>query len=318
VSVAPTHTSLVYDEDRAYATEAGGFLREGLERGQRALVMGPPSRMALVAAELGADADAVDFVDEAVAYEPQWNVYRVLLDHLAASPGVRTRVVAEQSLARRAPAEIVDYRRLESAANLVFAGRSVDLLCPYDARTLPSRLLDIARRAHDGLRRRGSVVPNAAFRDPMEELADLAAVTQPPPDATTLDCSEQSDVSLVRRTVRAQGSRDGLDPDVVGDLELAVSEILTNALLHGTPPALVHLYEEAGMWVCHVQDGGGLPVDPLAGVVPPGDPSDHGYGLWLARQLVAAVDVGSDLTGTHVRLHVRAPGRSGLGRTQPA
>ena len=95
---------------------------------------------------------------------------------------------------------------------------------------------------------------------------------------------------------------------MVDDVELAVSEVLTNALLHGSPPTLVHLYEEAEMWVCHVQDGGGLPVDPLAGVVPPTEPSDHGYGLWLARQLVAAVDVGSDLTGTHVRLHVRMPG----------
>ena len=110
------------------------------------------------------------------------------------------------------------------------------------------------------------------------------------------------------RAVRALGSRDGLDAGVVDDLELAVSEILTNALLHGSPPTLVHLYEEADMWVCHVQDGGGLPVDPLAGVVPPTEPSDHGYGLWLARQLVAAVDVGSDLTGTHVRLHVHVPG----------
>ncbi|MCY4728741.1 sensor histidine kinase [Nocardioides sp. STR2] len=318
MSVAPTHTSLVYDGDRAYATEAGGFLREGLEQGQRALVMAPQSRMELVATELGPDADAVDFVDEAVAYEPQWNAYRVLLDHLAATPGVRTRVVAEQALARRAPAELVDYRRLESAANLVFAGRPVDLLCPYDARTLPAGLLDIALRAHDGLRVEGAVLPNAGFRDPMEELADLASVVHPPVDATTLDCSYQSDVSLVRRTVRAKGSRDGLATGVVDDLELAVSEVLTNALLHGSPPALVHLYEEADMWVCHVQDGGGLPVDPLAGVVPPDDPSDHGYGLWLARQLVAAVDVGSDLTGTHVRLHVRAPGRAGLGDLQPA
>jgi len=308
VSVAPTHTSLMYDDDRAYAAEAGGFLRAGLEQGQRALVMAPPSRMALLATELGADADAVDFVDEAVAYEPQWNAYRVLLDHLDTTPEVRTRVVAEQVLARRAPAELVDYRRLESAANLVFAGRAVDLLCPYDAAALPQVLLDIALRAHGGLRLRGSVVPNAGFRDPLEELAALASVVHPPTDATTLDCSDQSDVALVRRTVRAQGSRDGLAPDVVDDLELAVSEVLTNALLHGAPPTLVHLYEEADMWVCHVQDGGGLPVDPLAGVVPPAELSDHGYGLWLARQLVAAVDVGSDLTGTHVRLHVRVTG----------
>ena len=48
-----------------------------------------------------------------------------------------------------------------------------------------------------------------------------------------------------------------------------------------------------------------LPVDPLAGLLPPVDPADNGYGLWLARQLVAAVDVGCDDTGTHVRLHVR-------------
>ena len=308
MSAAPTHTSLVYDGDRAYATEAGGFLRAGLEQGQRALVMAPPSRMELVAAELGADADAVVFVDEAVAYEPQWNAYRVLLDHLATTPDVRTRVVAEQVLARRGPAELIDYRRLESAANVVFAGRAVDLLCPYDAGALSDGLLDIALRAHDGLQLRGSVVPNADFRDPFEELAALAAVVPPPADATTLDCSYESDVALVRRTVRALGSRDGLDPGVVDDLEVAVSEVLTNALLHGSPPTLVHLYEEAEMWVCHVHDGGGLPVDPLAGVVPPTEPSDHGYGLWLARQLVAAVDVGSDLTGTHVRLHVRMPG----------
>lgn len=126
--------------------------------------------------------------------------------------------------------------------------------------------------------------------------------------ATTLECSRHSDVAVTRRTVRAHHAEIGLDPDLAADVELAVSEVLTNALLHGSPPTLVHLYEEADMWVCHVQDGGGLPVDPLAGVLPPTEPSDHGYGLWLARQLVAAVDVGSDLTGTHVRLHVRMPG----------
>ena len=100
----------------------------------------------------------------------------------------------------------------------------------------------------------------------------------------------------------------GVEPTLrPASAQRAASEVLTNALVHGSPPVLVHLYEEADMWVCHVQDGGGLPVDPLAGVVPPDDPSDHGYGLWLARQLVAAVDVGSDTTGTHVRLHVRSP-----------
>ena len=88
-------------------------------------------------------------------------------------------------------------------------------------------------------------------------------------------------------------------------MALAVTEVLTNALLHGAPPALLHVYDAGATWVCHVEDGGLAPMDPLAGLLPPAEPSDHGYGLWLARQLCAAVDVGHDRSGTHVRLHTR-------------
>lgn len=308
MTMPATHTSLLYDSDRHYASEAGSFVRDGLEQGHRALVMAPPSRLELLQSELGRDAGEVTFVEDDVAYEPQWKAYRVLLDFASEAPEVRSCVIAEQTLATRSPAELVDYRRLESAINVVFAEAAVDLLCPYDAARLPSDLLDIARHAHNGLRVEGNVSPNPAFADPMAVLAGLSDVAPPPAEATTLECSRHSDVAATRRLVRAHGAEIGLDPRLVDDLELAVSEILTNALLHGSPPTLVHLYEEADMWVCHVQDGGGLPVDPLAGVVPPAEPSDHGYGLWLARQLVAAVDVGTDRTGTHVRLHARMPG----------
>ena len=52
---------------------------------------------------------------------------------------------------------------------------------------------------------------------------------------------------------------------------------------------------------------GGRVLDPFAGFAPPAAPSDHGYGLWLARQLCDAVDVDVDASGTHVRLHARLP-----------
>jgi len=84
VIAAPTHASLVYDDDRAYAVEAGGFPRAGLGEGHRGPGMAPPSRIDVLAAELGADAADVTFVDATGAYEPQWNAYRVLLDHLGA------------------------------------------------------------------------------------------------------------------------------------------------------------------------------------------------------------------------------------------
>ena len=116
------------------------------------------------------------FVEDDVAYAPQWKVYRVLLDFAAAAPEARSCVVAEQTLARRSSAELVDYRRLESAINVVFAEQAVDLLCPYDAGRLPSDLLDIARHSHNGLRVEGSVSPNPAFADPMGVLAGLSSV----------------------------------------------------------------------------------------------------------------------------------------------
>lgn len=305
--MAATHSSLFYDGTQHYAREVGGFLREGLERGHHGLVMAPARGVDQLRSALGRDADEVSFVEDTVAYAPQWNAYRVLLDFVARTPGARSFVVAEQGLSGRTAAELVDYRRLEAAVNLVFAHHDVDLLCPYDTGTLPAHLLRIGEHTHAAVRVDGRLAPNAAYADPSDVLADLATVVPPPSGATTMDCSSPADVAGARRLVRSRGAEAGLDSDVVADMALAVTEVLTNAIVHGGPPALLHVYDEAGTWVCHVSDGGSGPLDPLVGLVPPSLPSDHGYGLWLARQLCAAVDVGTDPSGTHVRLHSRPP-----------
>lgn len=306
-----THSTLFYDGARQYAAEAGGFLLDGLERGHRGLVMAPPQRVDELRSALGRDADEVTFVDESIAYAPQWNAYRTLLDFAAKAPDVRSCVVAEQALSRRTPAELVDYRRLEAAINVVFAGADVDLLCPYDAGSLPAHLLDIGRHTHGAMLADGGLSANDRFGDPVAMMAGLAAVVPPPVGGTSVECSAQADIGGVRRLVRTLGAEAGIDPEVVDDMTLAVTEVLTNAILHGAPPAYVHVYEAGATWVCHVTDGGQGPVDPFVGLLPPGGLSDHGYGLWLARQLCDAVDVGSDASGTHVRLHARLPVRVG-------
>ncbi len=305
MGTSATHSTLFYDGARQYAEEAGGFLRDGLLRGQRGLVMAPARRVDDLRSFLGRDADEVTFVEEAVAYAPQWNAYRVLLDFAAKAPGVRTRAIAEQTLSARTPAELVDYQRLEAAINVVFAESDVDLLCPYDATTLPTHLLDIGLHTHDAMRAKGAMSPNASYDEPLAMLAGLSAVVAAPRDAITIDCGSPADVATARKLVRSLGADLRLDPDVVADIALAVTEVLTNAILHGEPPALLHVYQSGPTWVCHVQDSGHDLLDPLVGLLPPSLPSDHGYGLWLARQLCTAVDVGSDATGTHVRLHTR-------------
>jgi anti-sigma regulatory factor (Ser/Thr protein kinase) len=305
MTMTATHTALLYEDAAQYATEAGAFLRDGLERGHRGLVMAPAPRVELLRSALGRDVDEVDFVEDSAAYAPQWNAYRVLLDFAARAPGVRSCVIAEQTLAGRSAAELVDYRRLEAAANVVFAENDVDLLCPYDAGSLPAHLLDIGLRTHGEALADGGLAPNPRFDDPFDLLAELSVVVPPPEGAIRFDCSSRSDVASARRLVGAEAALAGIDPDVVDDVTLAVTEVLTNALLHGEPPAELYVYREAETWVCHVRDAGRMPVGPLVGLVPPSEPSEQGYGLWLARQLCAAVDVGNDRSGTHVRLHVR-------------
>ena len=300
-----THSVLVYDGPEQFAREVGGFLRDGLVRGHRALVIAPPDRIERLRAHLGADAERVTFVDDGIGYAPQWNCYRVLLDFAARAPGVRCCVVAEQRLATRVPAELVDYRRLEAAINLVFAAHPVDLLCPYDGAGLTEDLLEIGLHHHGVLLEDGDPCANDRFHDPLASLTALATVVPPPAGAATLECTQPADVAAARRLVRVSGVAAGLDPDTVDDVSLAVTEVLTNALVHGAPPARLHLYDAGATWVCHVHDGGRGPLDPLAGLLPPSEPADHGYGLWLARQLCTAVDVGADGTGTHVRLHAR-------------
>lgn len=160
-------------------------------------------------------------------------------------------------------------------------------------------------RSHDRLRSDGEVGPNADSGDPHVLLRELASVVLPPADAVAMECTSSIGVAHARWMVRVHGAELGLDPEAVDDVALAVTEVLTNALVHGRAPAQVYLYAEDDTWVCHVHDSGREPMEPLVGLLPPAEPADHGYGLWLARQLCTAVDVGQDVTGTHVRLHTR-------------
>ena len=302
-----SHTALVYGGADQFAGAVGAYLCEGVARDERVLAVVPQTKLERLRDELGADAHRVEFVDARDGYRPQWNVFRAVLDSLAQAPGRRLRVVAEQDLSVRSPAEIRDYRRLEAMVNVVFRDHPLTLLCPYDAQSLPAEHFDISRQTHSSVMDATGSRPNEQFSDPASVLRGLATVTNAPAGAKVLRCDGPADISGARTFVRDHATRAGLDAATIDDLVLAVNEVLTNALTHGQLPGRLHVYDGGDTWVCHVQDGGTGPGDLFAGFAPPTVPSDHGYGLWLARQLCVAVDVGVDTTGTHVRLHARLP-----------
>jgi anti-sigma regulatory factor (Ser/Thr protein kinase) len=93
----------------------------------------------------------------------------------------------------------------------------------------------------------------------------------------------------------------------VEELALAVSEVVTNALVHGEGPRHVWSYTAGGRFFCRLEDAGPGLRDPLAGYLPPDPTKLGGRGLWLARQLCDVVEVASDEAGTIVSLQVRLP-----------
>jgi anti-sigma regulatory factor (Ser/Thr protein kinase) len=203
--------------------------------------------------------------------------------------------------------EVSDYLRMESAANVVYQPYPVEILCPYDASALRSELIEACRRTHAELLDDLGVRPSPQFVDPRRFIPDSTVAAVPPATAPRIACLTGADVPAARHFTREMVRRAGLPEGVVDDVVLAVSELVSNALTHGRPPAQLSVYTEhapglAPVLVCHVHDDGGVPVDALAGYAPPTGLGTSGRGLWMARQLCDSVEVSTEAGVTHVRV----------------
>ena len=73
---------------------------------------------------------------------------------------------------------------------------------------------------------------------------------------------------------------------ILDDLLLGVTVAVSNALIHGRPPATVRIWAAPDRIVISVHDQGRGPADPLAGLVPaPRGTATLGLGLWIIHQL---------------------------------
>jgi anti-sigma regulatory factor (Ser/Thr protein kinase) len=119
-------------------------------------------------------------------------------------------------------------------------------------------------------------------------------------DGVTLAVRGPEGVAVSRQAVLGVAADAGLDAETANFLAYAVSEVVTNALVHGGGQAEVRIAETATAVTVDIQDHGPgfTPVD--ASRPDPGD--ERGRGLWLVEELVDAVDIDSGPHGTRVRL----------------
>lgn len=113
----------------------------------------------------------------------------------------------------------------------------------------------------------------------------------------------------VRRFAAAQARRLRADEDLIGDLVIAVNEIATNAVRHGSPTARLRMWGEDGQIVTEIRDRGHWTPSADPGGRPPPMGAEGGMGLWVARQICSAVRIRTGITGTVVRLELIVPAR---------
>ncbi|MDQ1040940.1 anti-sigma regulatory factor (Ser/Thr protein kinase) [Streptomyces sp. V3I8] len=296
------HPALFYRDDQEYLAGTVPFVREGLAASEPVAVAAPAARLALITAELGRAADAVHLVDMTLAgRNPGRIIPSVLCAFADARTGVRVRIVGEPVWPGRTAEEYPACVQHEALINEAFSGRDVIILCPYDARSLPSDVLDDARATHPLLIDGGRRSVSDAY-DPQKALARCNEPLRPPPGAAAFPYDADT-LPAVRDFALAAAREWGMSEVRLQDLALVVAELTTNSVVHAGGGGTLRLWEQDGRIVCQVQDLGRL-SDPLVGRRPARPDQIGGRGLLLVHCLSDLVRLHTDDEGTTIRSYV--------------
>jgi transcriptional regulator with XRE-family HTH domain len=171
------HRVLLYGSEEELLLGAVPYLLEGIERGEFVLVVTTRANIALLRDALGTHADPVEFADAS-----EW--YSSPLQTLAAFREVREerckagapwfRMLGEPPWAGWSRAGQKAWFRCEAAVNLTLASAPETILCAYDTRSTPRRVIFDARRTHPTLQSGNDTSPSPEFCDPAEMLIGIA------------------------------------------------------------------------------------------------------------------------------------------------
>ncbi|MCK2212233.1 sensor histidine kinase [Actinomadura sp. ATCC 31491] len=300
------HHALVYGSDGHFVSVTAPFCQEGLAAGDKVLAVTTAANIALLRAALGRDADDVEFVEAAGWYDAPGRTLAAYDRYVQVHQDGRrrVRVIGEPVWQGRSAAEETEWIRYESALNAAFAGQPAWIVCPYDERVLPGRIVAEARRTHPALLTPGGVRPSDAYVEPESFTCDADALPLPPPPPDPLaDFPFDGDLHLMRGLVRAAVAPLGMSEERVGLLLLAVNEVVSNAVEHGGGHGRLVVWAEGPVVVCDVTDPGRMERS-LPGFRTPEPTATRGYGLWVVRRVCDLLEIRTGPAGTQIRLRL--------------
>jgi anti-sigma regulatory factor (Ser/Thr protein kinase) len=296
------HEALLYEGVQGFVDGTLPFLREGLDAGEPMLVVVGPEKIARLRAALGADADAVRFVDMTVLGRNPGRIISAWWDFVEEYPDRPIRGIGEPVWADRSAAELVECQLHESLLNLAFGQTGpFRLMCPYDVAALGDGPVHEARCSHPLVDSRAS----AHYRGAERLLSPFEAPLPAPVAPAGLTGFDAHSLDEVRSTVADWAGSAGLSRMRTGDLVLAVNEAAANSVVHGGGHGVLRAWSENGSLVCEVRDRGRI-TDPLVGRRRPAPDATGGRGVWIVHQACDLVQLRSGADGTVVRMHMAA------------
>jgi len=297
-----THGAIFYDDMSGFLADTVPFLLDGIAAAEPTLVAVEPTKVKAMREALPDPRGAIHFVDMTDVGRNPGRIISAWADFIGEQPATqRLRGIGEPVWPGRSHDEIVECQRHEALLNLAFADRTgFVLLCPYDRTHLDAAVLAEARCSHPLLVQDGETVASGQYDQGVAPFA--GSLTEPTGHIEVLHLDEHS-LADVRRWVSEGVFSAGLDAERTDDLALAVTEAVTNTLLHAGAGGELRRWRQNGHIVCEVQDQGWI-HDPMAGRLPVDIEAPGGRGLWLIHQLCDLVQIRSSEAGNVVRMQM--------------
>jgi transcriptional regulator with XRE-family HTH domain len=180
------HRVFTHGSDDQFLAAAIPFLAEGIERSDCLLAVTTAAQTELLRDALDDRSDHVEFADSAEWYRSPnaaLTGYRAFVKERFDAGATWIRIVGEADWAGSSDAEVTAWTRYESMINLAFASSPVTVVCSYDVRTLPAKLVADAGRTHPEFAHGNDATASPAYREP----EDLLLEAQHPSDSPAGD-----------------------------------------------------------------------------------------------------------------------------------
>jgi anti-sigma regulatory factor (Ser/Thr protein kinase) len=296
------HHGLLHPPSADLADILAPLVATRLIRGQPVLAVVPPATAANLRGRL-ATLGGLHTADPGRLYRHPGRVLGQYLGWITdTSPSEPATIVAAPDPGRADSYRAAWWMHIEALTTQALAACDLTLVCAYPNDPATAAAI---RQAHPSLLN-GAVAPSP---DHLPADQFFASYPLPPPselgqpDITHI-IDHPAELAELRQVVGDHVAGAELPATHGEDFVLAVSEVASNALEHGAPPAAVCLWTTPTSVICQITDNGRF-TQPLAGLLPPRANQSRGRGLWMAHQLCDQLYVWPH--PTTIRLHMDRP-----------